>query len=105
MGNCLIVLVSILFPRLSMIVIAIITNWFSEAYETVMWPIIGWFLMPFTTLAYMATMLNNNHEISGSWFFLICAAVFLDISFASSSSSSPDDKEVKSSQNNSQLLK
>ena len=36
--------------------------------------------MPFTTLAYMAAMLNNDHRVSGWWIVLIVIAVLADLS-------------------------
>jgi len=58
--------------------IFLFTNWFSQAYSTVIWPILGFIFMPYTTLAYLAAMLNNNHQITGGWIVLIVVAVFID---------------------------
>jgi hypothetical protein len=66
-------------PRVVIIALAITTDWISQAYETTMWPLIGWFFMPFTTLAYMAAMLNNDHQVSGGWLVLIIVAVLFDL--------------------------
>ena len=62
-----------------MIFIAILTDWFSQAYETTIWPLLGWFFMPFTTLAYMAAMLNNDHQVSGGWIILMFFAILFDL--------------------------
>jgi hypothetical protein len=35
--------------------------------------------MPYTTLAYMAAMLNNHGELSGAWIVLVVVAVFFDL--------------------------
>jgi hypothetical protein len=35
--------------------------------------------MPYTTLAYMAAMLNNNHQVSGWWLALIIVAALIDL--------------------------
>jgi hypothetical protein len=79
MAGCLLVILSAMMPRLVIIVIAIATNWISMAYETTIWPLLGWLFMPFTTLAYMAAMLNNNHEVSGGWIILMIVAVLMDL--------------------------
>ena len=47
------------------------------AYHTVLWPFWGFLLMPYTTLAYMAAMLQNHHELSGGWIVLVVIAVSL----------------------------
>jgi hypothetical protein len=62
-----------------MILIAIFTNWFSAAFNTVLWPLLGFVFMPYTTLAYMAAMLNNNHAVSGGWLVLVIVAVLVDL--------------------------
>jgi len=62
-----------------MFFIFLLTNWFASAYQTVMWPLLGFMFMPYTTLAYMAAMLNNNHNLSGGWVVLLIVAVFFDL--------------------------
>jgi hypothetical protein len=77
--GCLLPIVAIFVPRLVMFFIFLLTNWFSSAYQTVIWPLLGFFLMPYTTLAYMAAMLNNNHQLEGGWLVLLIVAVFFDL--------------------------
>jgi len=77
--GCLLPLVSIFVPRLVMFFIFLLTNWFSQAYHTIIWPVLGFLFMPYTTLAYMATMLCNNHHVDGSWMVLIIVAVVVDL--------------------------
>lgn len=77
--QCLLVLLACMCPRFVMFFIWLLTNWFALAYETVIWPVLGFFFMPFTTLAYMAAMLNNNHELSGGWIVLLVLAVLMDL--------------------------
>jgi hypothetical protein len=66
-------------PRVVMFFIFLLTNWFSLAFQNAIWPVLGFFLMPYTTLAYMAAMLNNNHEVSGGWLVLVIIAVIVDL--------------------------
>ena len=76
---CLIPIFAVFFPRLVMIAIAIFTHWFTAAFDTVLWPVLGFLFMPYTTLAYMAAMLNNNHSASGGWLALVILAALVDI--------------------------
>lgn len=76
---CLIPIFAVFFPRIVMIAIAIFTNWFSAAFNTILWPILGFLLMPYTTLAYMAAMLNNHHSVNGGWLVLVVIAVLVDL--------------------------
>lgn len=82
---CLIVLLSMISPRLAIIFVALLTNWFSVAFSTVLWPILGFFFMPITTLAYTAAMLNNGFQISGIWVLVMVIAVLLDLVSVSAS--------------------
>lgn len=76
--GCLIAIVASLVPRLAMIGILLFTGWFGRAYATMIWPLLGFFCMPYTTLAYMAAMLNNNHQLSGGWLALFMFAIVVD---------------------------
>jgi len=76
---CLIPIFAVFFPRLVMILIAIFTRWFSAAFDTALWPILGFLFMPYTTLAYMAAMLNNNHSVNGFWLALVIVAALVDL--------------------------
>lgn len=77
--NCMTVVVSLVFPRVSMFFMAIFTGWFGRAYDTYFFPAVGWFFFPYTTLAYMAGMLNNDRHLSGGWLFLFGAALLVDV--------------------------
>lgn len=75
---CLIFALMILGPRLYLIGVAIFTTWIGRAYDTMLWPILGFFFMPWTCLAYMAAVLNNN-GVSGLWIVLLIVAVLTDM--------------------------
>lgn len=75
-------------PRLVILVIAMFTNWFERAYETVMWPVLGFFFMPYTTLAYMAASLNSHGNFSVGWILVIVFGVLFDFANNASVSAS-----------------
>ena len=77
---CLILILAFSFPRLLLILIAVFTNWFQAAFNSLLWPLLGFLFMPYTTLAYMAAMLNNNHTVSGGWLVLVIVAALIDLS-------------------------
>jgi len=62
-----------------MFFIWILTDWFSRSFDTRIWPFLGFLFMPFTTLAYMAAMLNNNHSVNGWWMALVIVAAITDV--------------------------
>ena len=75
---CIVVLLALLTPRLVMFFIWLLTTWFQQAYATTIWPLLGFFFMPYTTLAYMAAMLNA-HGVSGGWLVLLIVAIIVDL--------------------------
>ena len=75
---CFLVLLAVILPRVTLAIIWLLTDWLGRAYETALWPILGFFFMPYTTLAYMAAMLKNNHQLSGWWIALLIVAVVAD---------------------------
>lgn len=77
---CLIV-IGLFLPRVALALIWLLTNWFAAAYETWLWPILGFFFMPYTTLAYMGAMLNNNKMVNGLWLVVVVIAVLADLGF------------------------
>ena len=78
--GCIIALLALITPRIVMVVIWLTTDWFSRAYETTIWPLLGFFFLPYATLAYMAAMFHNGGRVSGLWILLIIVAVIADLS-------------------------
>lgn len=77
--GCLLPIVSLFMPRGVLFFVWLLTDWLGKAYETSIWPFLGFLFMPYTTLAYMASMLNNNHNVSGGWLILVIFAVLADL--------------------------
>ena len=75
---CLIALLALLVPRVVMVFIWLMTDWFSRAFQTVLWPLLGFIFMPYTTLAYMGAMLNAG-GVTGIWLVIVIAAAVVDI--------------------------
>ncbi len=75
---CIVMLLALLAPRLVMFFIWLLTGWFGHAYGSIIWPLLGFFFMPYTTLAYMGAMLNA-HGLTGGWLLLLIVAVVVDL--------------------------
>jgi hypothetical protein len=69
---------ALFFPRLAIIVIAVFTNYLGRAYETVLWPLLGFFFLPLTTLAY-AWAVNSNGTVNGIYLVVVVVAVLIDL--------------------------
>ena len=78
--GCLVLIVGLVAPRLVLFFIWLLTNWFSKAYKTTLWPLLGFFFMPYTTLAYMGAMLNRG-SVEGGWLVVVVIAVMADLGF------------------------
>ncbi len=76
--GCLFFLFALAVPRVLMGCIFLFTNWFSQAYQSMLWPLIGFFFLPYTTLAYMLAMLQNG-ALSGGWLVIFIVALFIDL--------------------------
>lgn len=76
--GCLITICALIAPRVTMFVILLSTDWFSRAYETTVYPVLGFIFLPYTTLVYMAAMLNAG-GVMGIWTLLMVLAVLTDL--------------------------
>jgi hypothetical protein len=77
---CLIVVVGLFLPRVVLAGLWLLTSWFHDAFpDTMVWPVLGFLFMPYTTLAYMGAMLQNHHSVNGLWLVLVVIAVLADL--------------------------
>lgn len=75
---CLLAILALGFPRLVILLLAIFSDYLSRAFHGEwIWPLLGFFFMPFTTLAYALGM-NRNGGISGLYLVLLIVAVLMD---------------------------
>ena len=77
--GCIFIVIALALPRIMMVFAFLLTDWFGRGFETQVWPILGFVFMPYTTLAYLAAMLNNNHTLSGGWLALFIVAIIVDV--------------------------
>ena len=77
--GCIFAVIALAVPRTLMVFAFLLTDWFGRSFETRLWPILGFVFMPYTTLAYLAAMLNNNHMLSGGWLMLFIVAIVVDV--------------------------
>lgn len=75
---CLLALAGLFFPRLVLAILFLFTGYLSSAYQTVLWPVLGFLLMPFTTLAYAIAM-NEMGGMSGGGVVVVVLGVLLDL--------------------------
>ena len=81
---CLVVIILLGFPRLALLLIWLLSDYARTAFETVVWPVLGFLFFPYTTLCYMWAANATGHRISGGWVFLIVLGVFCDLAASGS---------------------
>lgn len=81
---CLVIIVLLGLPRLALLLAWALTDYTKTAFETRVWPVLGFFFLPFTTLCYMWASNATNHQITGGWVFLIIIGAFLDLGISGS---------------------
>jgi len=79
MPCCVAVLVAFIGPRIAMIVIRLVSHWFTDAFETWYWPLLGWIFLPYTTLIYMLFMVFNHHDLGTLGTVFVVLGVLIDI--------------------------
>jgi hypothetical protein len=77
--GCLFLLVTILSPRLGILLLWAFTNYVSRAFDTWIWPLLGLILLPWTTLLYILVAAPVGSISFWGWLFVALGLV-MDIS-------------------------
>ena len=76
---CILILLLFGAPRLALAVIWLFgEGWLGRAFDTNLWPLLGFLLLPWTTLAYAFAM-NDRHELAGIHLVLFVLAILVDL--------------------------
>ena len=75
--GCLIVVFALLTPRTIMVLLWLFTDYLSRAFDSFLWPLLGFFLLPTTTMAY-AVAQNEFHGAKGWGLAIVIAGVMVD---------------------------
>ncbi len=65
-------------PRLTIVLIVIFSDYIGHAYQTMIWPLLGFFFLPLTTLAY-AWAINSHGSVSGLPLAVVILAMLIDL--------------------------
>jgi hypothetical protein len=76
--GCLLVLIGLFSPRLAIFLLAIFTDDLSRAFDSWLVPLLGFFLLPWTTLVYTLLWTTSRH-VNGVEWVLVGVAVLLDV--------------------------
>ena len=76
--GCLLALLALISPRLVLILLWLFGNLLDRAFDSWFVPFLGFFLLPWTTLAY-ALMYSSADRVSGFEWFIVVLAFFVDL--------------------------
>jgi uncharacterized oligopeptide transporter (OPT) family protein len=75
---CLLVLLVLISPRLVLALLFFLSNYLERAYHGFLIPLLGFFFLPLTTLAY-AWIANSHRPMDGVGIVILVIAVIVDM--------------------------
>jgi hypothetical protein len=75
---CLVVIVVLAFPRVALVLLWLFSRYLQHAYHGLLVPLLGFFFLPLTTLAY-AWMVNNHQALEGVNVLVLIVTVIIDL--------------------------
>jgi len=76
---CLALLLALISPRLALFAVWLLTDILGRAFDSVLLPILGFFLLPWTTLAYALMWDNGTDAVTGFEWFIVALAFLADL--------------------------
>lgn len=75
---CLIGCLALFAPRIAIALVVVFSDYLGRAYDTILWPFLGFLFLPLTTLAY-AWAINSRGSVSGFALVVVVLAVLADL--------------------------
>ncbi len=86
--TCLMALMAMAFPRVAIVLVVIFSDYIGTAYQTTIWPLLGFFFMPVTTLAY-AWAMHSSGSVAGGQLVVVVIAVLIDVGIIGGGATNP----------------
>ena len=77
--GCLVLLLALISPRLALVAMVLFTDIVGRAFDGVLVPLLGFLLLPWTTLAFAVMWISGTHEVTGIEWFIVVLAFLADI--------------------------
>jgi hypothetical protein len=77
--GCLVALLALISPRLALVVMWLTSDILSRAFENGLLALIGFFLLPWTTLVYALMWQLGTHEVAGFEIAVVVLAFLADL--------------------------
>jgi hypothetical protein len=76
---CLIALLALISPRLALFFVFVFSNMLDRAFDGWLLPLLGFFLLPWTTLAYTVMWDTGTNTVDGFEVFIVILAFLADL--------------------------
>jgi len=76
--GCILAAIALFFPRFVILLLAVFSTYMHNGFETKVWPVLGFFFMPVTTLAY-AFSINTYGSVEGLGMVLVIIGLLIDL--------------------------
>ncbi len=76
---CLVVLLALISPRLALVAMWLFSSILSRAFDSWLLPLIGFFVLPWTTLAYAGMWSSGTNRVDGFEWFIVVLAFVIDL--------------------------
>jgi hypothetical protein len=73
-------------PRFAFLLVVLFSDYIGRAFESLLWPFLGFFFMPLTTMAY-AWAINSRGSVEGVHLVVVVIAVLMDLGVIGGSAS------------------
>ena len=90
---CLVGCLALVAPRLAIVGVVIFSDYLGQAYQTIIWPLLGFLFLPLTTLTY-AWAINEQGSVSGIHLVMVVLAVLVDLGILGGGASNRRVREV-----------
>ena len=88
---CFAALLALISPRLAIIFVWIFSSILSRAFDSWFLPVLGFFILPWTTLAYAVMWDVGSHTVSGFEWFVVVFAFLADLGSYATGQRARDD--------------
>jgi hypothetical protein len=76
---CLAACAAVISPRLALVVVWLFSDLLSRAFDSWILPLLGFFLLPWTTLGYAAMWDVGTRDVNGFEWFVVILAFVVDL--------------------------
>ena len=78
---------ALLTPRFAIVLVVLFSDYIGRAFDSMIWPFLGFLFMPLTTLAY-AWAINSRGSVEGLQLAVVVIAVLMDLGLIGGSAAS-----------------